>query len=39
MTCELGTSKYYFAFSMGEAGCNVAGITYNGKDEKGNAKW
>jgi len=37
--CELGTSKYYFAFSMGEVSANICGISYNGKDEHGNAKW
>jgi len=37
--CELGTSKYYFAFSMGEAACNIVGISYNGKDQRGIAKW
>jgi len=36
---ELGTSKYYFAFSIGEAAANIVGISYNGKDENGNAKW
>jgi len=37
--CELGTGRYYFAFSMGEAACNIVGISYNGKDENGNARW
>jgi len=36
---ELGTAKYYFAFSMGEAACNIVGISYNGKDSNGIAKW
>eukprot|EP01118_Nematostelium_gracile_P016191 TRINITY_DN6649_c0_g1_i1.p1 TRINITY_DN6649_c0_g1~~TRINITY_DN6649_c0_g1_i1.p1 ORF type:complete len:322 (+),score=37.79 TRINITY_DN6649_c0_g1_i1:86-1051(+) len=34
ISCELGTSKYYVAFSMGQASCNVAGITYNEKTTK-----
>eukprot|EP01119_Soliformovum_irregulare_P014804 TRINITY_DN4084_c0_g1_i1.p1 TRINITY_DN4084_c0_g1~~TRINITY_DN4084_c0_g1_i1.p1 ORF type:complete len:469 (+),score=87.47 TRINITY_DN4084_c0_g1_i1:31-1407(+) len=37
--CEIGTFKYYFAFSMGEIACNICGISYNGKDKNGNYLW
>jgi len=37
--CEIGTFKYYFAFSMGEIACNICGISYNGRDANGNALW
>jgi len=36
---EVGFSKYYFAFWMGEAACTCIGISFNGVDEKGNNRW
>lgn len=39
LCCELGTFKYYFAFSMGETAANIAGLSYNGKDDQGRARW
>jgi len=39
LAVEIGFSKYYFAWSMGEAGANVVGISFNGFDANGQAKW
>jgi len=37
---EFGFFKYYFAFYCGEGACTVAGLSYNGVDEKtGEIKW
>eukprot|EP01114_Cavostelium_apophysatum_P014464 TRINITY_DN3766_c0_g1_i1.p1 TRINITY_DN3766_c0_g1~~TRINITY_DN3766_c0_g1_i1.p1 ORF type:complete len:458 (+),score=43.09 TRINITY_DN3766_c0_g1_i1:212-1585(+) len=39
LSVELGFCKYYFVWSMGEAAANVIGISYNGLDEHGRARW
>jgi len=31
--------RYYFAWVLGDAGCNAAGFGFNGLDAKGNQKW
>ncbi|EKX44327.1 hypothetical protein GUITHDRAFT_109777 [Guillardia theta CCMP2712] len=31
--------RYYFAWVLGDAGCNAAGFGYNGEDKNGKQKW
>jgi len=38
-TVETGSAKYYYAWFMGEAAANTIGITFNGLDANGEAKW
>ena len=39
ISVEIGFSKYYFAFWIGEAACACIGISYNGTDQHGNPLW
>jgi lysophospholipid acyltransferase len=39
LTTELSFEHYYFGWSNAEGACAVAGLAYNGRDEKGNVKW
>lgn len=36
---ELFYMKYYVAWWLGEGACAVAGLSFNGLDEKGNPRW
>jgi len=39
LAVETGSSKYYFAWGIGQAAACAVGISYNGLDENKNPKW
>eukprot|EP00162_Nutomonas_longa_P006201 comp16786_c0_seq1/m.27307 comp16786_c0_seq1/g.27307 ORF comp16786_c0_seq1/g.27307 comp16786_c0_seq1/m.27307 type:complete len:344 (-) comp16786_c0_seq1:108-1139(-) len=39
LAVNLTRYKYYFAWFLAEGACTMAGLGYNGRDEKGVAKW
>jgi len=39
LSVETGSGKYYFGWGMGEAAATCIGISFNGLDSNGNAKW
>jgi hypothetical protein len=39
VSCELAFSKYYVVWYLGEGATALFGLSYNGRDERGNPKW
>jgi hypothetical protein len=39
ISCELAFSKYYLVWYLGEGAMALFGLSYNGRDERGNPKW